>query len=309
MKKQDFGRRAFLAATGATFASSMLPIGVFATNSSILKKPIPKTGEEVPVIGMGTSRTFDVATDKSAVATSTEILNKFFEMGGRVIDSSPMYRSAEEVLGYCLKDIDEPGDMYAATKVWTQGKSQGIAQMEQSESYWGVDKFDLMAVHNFSDWKTQLATLQAWKSEGRIRHIGVTTSHGRFHPEMMDAIKNQESYDWVQFTYSIMEREAEKRLLPLALDHGKAVMVNRPFGRGGLFSRVRGKSLPDWASEIDVNSWGQFFLKFVVSHPAVTCAIPATSKVKNMADNMGANYGRLPDEKMRQEMIRFMDSL
>ena len=301
-----FGRREFMAGVAAV---AVTPLPILASQKSLIKKPIPKTGEQLPVVGMGTSRTFNVHSNPTALADSTSILKAFFDMGGTIIDSSPMYGSSEKVLGHCLTQLDEPDNMYAATKVWTMGRSQGIRQMTESQDLWGVDQFDLMAVHNFSDWKTQLETLKQWKDQGRLRHIGVTTSHGRSHGDMVNAISKEPAYDWVQFTYSIQERAAEERLLPLALEHGKAVMVNRPFGRGGLFSKVKGKSIPDWASEIDVESWGQFFLKFAVSHPAVTCAIPATSKVKHMQDNMGACYGRLPDEKMRAEMIRYMDAI
>ncbi|MEM7282261.1 MAG: aldo/keto reductase [Pseudomonadota bacterium] len=306
MVSQYLDRRAFIGGVAGAVGASFLPNGVFAAQNSRLTKTIPSTGEAVPVIGMGTSRTFDVNSDPNAVNNSIAILNAFFDMGGTIIDSSPMYGSSESVLGKCLNSIDEPKDMYAATKVWTTGESQGKQQMSQSQDLWGVDQFDLMAIHNFKDWQTHLKTLKAWKEQGKIRHIGITTSHGRFHSEMADAIVKQAEYDWVQFTYSIQERKAESRLLPMALEHGKAVMVNRPFGRGGLFSLVKGKALPDWAAEIDVQSWGQYFLKFVVSHPAVTCAIPATSKVKNMKDNMGANFGRLPDQKMREEMIKYV---
>ena len=304
MKNLD--RRQFIGGVAGAMGASLLPNMTWAKHHERILKQIPKTGEQVPVIGMGTSRTFDVESDPAAVKNSTAILQAFFDMGGTIIDSSPMYRSSEAVLGQCLADIDEPKDMYAATKVWTAGSSEGKRQMQESQELWGINRFDLMAIHNFKDWQTHLKTLEAWKDEGKIRHIGVTTSHGRSHGEMADAISKQPAYDWVQFTYSIQERRAEERLLPLALEHGKAVMVNRPFGRGGLFSLVKGKSLPDWASEIDVTSWGQYFLKFVVSHPAVTCAIPATSKVKNMKDNMGANFGRLPDQKMREEMIKYV---
>ena len=306
MVSKYLDRREFMGCVAGAAGASLLPLGVFAAEGSRVTKAIPKTGEQVPVVGMGTSRTFDVESDPNAVKNSTDILATFFDMGGTIIDSSPMYRSSEAVLGECLAGLDEPKDMYAATKVWTSGESQGRQQMDHSRELWGVDRFDLMAIHNFKDWKTHLETLKTWKEEGKIRHIGVTTSHGRFQGEMADAISKQPEYDWVQFTYSIQERKAEARLLPLALEHGKAVMVNRPFGRGGLFSLVKGKELPDWAAEIDVTSWAQYFLKFVVSHPAVTCAIPATSKVKHMKDNMGANFGRLPDQKMRQEMIKYI---
>ena len=219
-----------------------------------------------------------------------------------------MYGSAESVLGELLKRTRGRERLFAATKVWTLGKALGVRQMERSRQFWGVPRFDLMQVHNLLDWEAHLDTLLAMKAEGRIRYIGITTSHGRRHDEML-AIMRSRPIDFVQFSYSIGAREAERRLLPEAAERGLAVIVNRPFEHGGLFSAVRGKPLPGWAADIDCANWAQFFLKFAVSHPAVTCAIPATSKPAHVQENMGAAYGRLPDAALRQRMLRHFESL
>jgi diketogulonate reductase-like aldo/keto reductase len=273
-----------------------------------IKKPIPKSGEQLPVIGMGTSRTFDIDNDPQQLASLTEVLQIFFDQGGAVIDSSPMYGNAEQVTGDLLKTIKNKQALFAATKVWTWGKQEGIAQMQRSSQRMGVKVFDLMQIHNLRDWEVQLETLKAWKAEGKVRYIGITTSHGRFHDEL-EVILENEPFDFVQFSYNIMNRTVEERLLPIARERRIATLINRPFARGDLFRVVKGKALPAWASEMDVKSWGQFFLKFVVSHPDVTCAIPATSKPHHMLDNMGAGFGRLPDAAMRQRMIRYIETL
>jgi len=235
-------------------------------------------------------------------------LQTFFDNGGAVIDSSPMYGSAESVVGELLKKVSNKQALFAATKVWTYGKQNGIEQMQNSMRRMGVDVMDLMQIHNLRDWKIHLPTLRQWKEEGKIHYIGITTSHGRSHAEL-EQIMRKEPLDFVQFSYSIGNRTVEERLLPLAADRGVATLINRPFERGELFQRVKGKSLPDWSAEFDCRSWGQFFLKFIVSHPAVTCVIPATSKVYHMQDNMSAGLGRLPTETMRRRMIDTMESL
>jgi diketogulonate reductase-like aldo/keto reductase len=273
----------------------------------LITRPIPASGERLPVIGLGTSRTFDVGTDPEAQTRLRAVLSAFFAQGGRLIDSSPMYGSAEAVLGALLAAL-KPARLFAATKVWTDGREAGIAQMERSRALWGVARFDLMQIHNLRDWEVHIETLKQWKAEGKIRYIGITTSHGRAHEELARALE-REPFDFVQFSYSLAERKAESRLLPLAAERGIAVIVNRPFARGELFDKVRGRDLPEWAREFDCTSWAQFFLKFVVSHPAVTCAIPATSKVEHMADNMAAGFGRLPDEALRRRMLAYMESL
>ncbi|WP_455234685.1 aldo/keto reductase [Thiogranum longum] len=284
------------------------PSGLSAQQAAVIKKAIPSTGERLPVIGMGTSRTFDAGDDPQLQSTLLEVLQTFFDRGGAVIDSSPMYGSAEKVTGDLLKRISNKTSMFAATKVWTDGRQEGIEQMIRSMQLMGVERFDLMQIHNLRDWQVHLETLKAWKSEGKVRYIGITTSHGRFHDEL-EAILEIEPFDFVQFSYNIGNRVVEQRLLPIAAERGMATLINRPFQRGDLFRQVKGKPLPDWADEFDCASWGQFFLKFVVSHPAVTCAIPATSKPHHMMDNMGAGFGRLPDAALRKKMLAYFESL
>ena len=307
--KTKYGRRRFLKqAAGLGAAALTWPAWVSAKQATALKKAIPKSGEQIPVIGMGTSRTFDVGNDPVLRAQLGEVLQLFFDHGGAVIDSSPMYGSAEQVTGDLLANIKNKQALFAATKVWTWGKQEGLTQMQRSSERMGVKVFDLMQIHNLRDWEVHLATLKEWKAEGKVRYIGITTSHGRFHDEL-EVILENEPFDFVQFSYNIMNRTVEQRLLPIARERGIATLINRPFARGELFSLVKGKPLPEWAKDIDVNSWGQFFLKFVVSHPDVTCAIPATSKPHHMRDNMAAGFGQLPDAAMRQRMIEHISSL
>jgi len=279
-----------------------------AAASQAIRKPIPSSGERLPVIGMGSWLTFDVGDNVRARAVRTQVLQAFFDHGGALIDSSPMYGSSQEVIGHALAQARNKSALFAATKVWILGKGFGIRQMEDAGRLWGVPRFDLMQVHNLLDWETHLETLKAWKAEGRVRYIGVTTSHGRRHDDMAQVMQS-EPLDFVQFTYNVLDREAEQRLLPLAAERGIAVIVNRPFQRGSLFGRVRGKPLPPWAAEFDCRNWAQYLLKFVVSHPAVTCAIPATSRVDHMVENMGAGLGRLPDAAMRRRMVAHFESL
>jgi len=302
-------RRRFLQqSAGLTAAALSWPAWLSAKQLAPIKKAIPKTGEQLPVIGMGTSRTFDIGNDQALRQRLAEVLQIFFDQGGALIDSSPMYGNAEQVTGDLLKTIKNKQSLFAATKVWTWGKEEGISQMQRSSERMGVKVFDLMQIHNLRDWQVQLETLKAWKAEGKVRYIGITTSHGRFHDEL-EVILENEPFDFVQLSYNIMNRSVEERLLPIAKERGMATLINRPFARGDLFGVVKGQALPGWAKDIDVKSWGQFFLKFVVSHPAVTCAIPATSKPHHMLDNMGAGFGRLPDAATRQRMIRYLESL
>jgi diketogulonate reductase-like aldo/keto reductase len=235
------------------------------------------------------------------------VLQAFFAAGGGVIDSSPMYGSSERTLGACLQLLDDQGELFTATKVWTPTRWLGVQQMKTSMKLWGVPGFDLMQIHNMLDWETHIETLKAWKGQGRVRYIGITTSHGRRHNELEAALRKEEAFDFVQLTYNLLDREAESRLLPLAKDLGIAVIVNRPFRRGGLFERVQGKPLPPWAAEIGCSAWSQFFLKFILSHPAVTCAIPATRRVDHMRENLQAAMGDLPDPPMRQRMIDYAE--
>lgn len=304
--RERWTRRRFLQGLGMAAALPWMPRLGRAASGAVNTKPIPSSGERIPVIGLGTSRTLNApaGTARSALAP---VLQVFFDRGGLLIDSSPMYGAAEEVIGELLKATKHPG-VFAATKVWTDGKQAGIEQMEQSRGLWGVPRFDLMQIHNLRDWRVHIETLKDWKAQGRIRYIGITTSHGRMHDELERAL-GAERFDFVQLSYNLEDREVEDRLLPLAADRGIAVLVNRPFQRGGLFDKVRNKPLPPWASELAIASWGQYFLKFAVSHPAVTCAIPATSKVRHMEDNMGAGYGPLPDAATRKRMVEHIGSL
>ena len=293
------------AAFGAAAVFGPVPAGAVPT---VFTKPIPATGEQLPVIGMGSWITFDVGDDKAARAERVKVLQAFFDGGGAVVDSSPMYLSSQEVIGYCLAQIVNKDALFAATKVWTPGKEMGIGQMEGSRNLWGVERFDLLQIHNMLDWETHLETLLEWKQQGRVRYVGITTSHGRRHDDM-EAVMKTQPFDFVQFTYNILDREAEERLLPLAAERGLAVIVNRPFRRGDLIARFTGKPLPEWAAEIGCASWPQFLLKFAVSHPAVTCAIPATSRVDHMQENMAAASGPMPDAAMRARMSDYVKSL
>jgi diketogulonate reductase-like aldo/keto reductase len=305
----DLQRRRLLQALMALGISGpLLPGLVQAAEGPVITKPIPSSGEALPVIGVGSSRTFDALGDQQLMQRLQLVLQSFFDNQGALIDSSPMYGSAQAVIGQLLAKISNKDKLFSATKVWIDGEQAGIEQMEESRKLWGIRRFDLMQIHNLVDWYTHLETLNKMKAEGKLRYTGITTSHGRDHEEL-EAVLKQHQFDFLQLSYNIDNRIVEDRLLPIALDRGVAVIVNRPYQKGSLFSRVKGKALPDWASEIGVTSWGQYFLKYVVSHPAITCAIPATSKVKHMVDNMGAQTGKLPDEKMRQEMYRYFHSI
>lgn len=307
MGARRISRRTFLAWLTAA-GGGLCHIPAFAAAPDLITRAIPKTGERLPVIGMGTWVTFDVAGDPDAVAARKQVLQGFFDGGGSLIDSSPMYGSAESVLGDLLKRVGNKSRLFSATKVWTLGKALGMRQMERSREFWGVPRFDLMQIHNLLDWETHLDTLLAMKTEGRIRYIGITTSHGRRHEEM-ERIMASRPIDFVQFSYNLTDREAEQRLLPLAAERKLAVIVNRPFRHGSLFGAVRGQPLPGWARDIDCDNWAQFFLKFVASHPAVTCAIPATSKAAHVRENMGAARGRLPDAALRGRMVKYFEAL
>jgi diketogulonate reductase-like aldo/keto reductase len=300
-------RRVLQGAAGIAAAAVLGPRAFAAVARQVHMKPIPATGETIPAVGMGTWLTFNVAPYSDARDQRVEVLRAFFDVGGRLVDSSPMYGLAEAAVGYCREKLGGAPQLFAATKVWTPARLAGIAQMNLSFKLWGVGRFDLMQVHNMVDWETHLETLQQWKAEKRVRYIGITTSHGRRHDEMLEVIERQPDFDFVQFSYSIADREAERRLLPAAAAQGKAVLVNRPFRTGGLFERVAGKPLPDWAPAIRCTAWSQFFLKFAISHPAVTCAIPATSSVAHMRENMEALAGPLPDADQRRRMAEYFD--
>lgn len=301
----------YLAIAGSITGSMAGSWPVSATMASAGRhlRSIPSTGEKIPAIGLGSWLTFAIDVDDEQELTSRiAILRQFLARGGGMIDSSPMYGVAQEVIGKGLKRIGEHEGLFSATKVWTTGNRQGFLQMEESSQLWGLDKLDLMQVHNLVDWETHLPTLHTMKQNGDIRYLGMTTSHGRRHEELEHIMRTQQ-LDFVQFTYNMLDREAEEVLLPLAKDRGIAVIINRPFQRGGLFDRFERQPLPGWAGEIDCVNWAQFFLKFIISHPAVTCAIPATSQIEHLRENIAAGYGRLPDEAMRKKMLAYVQKL
>jgi aryl-alcohol dehydrogenase-like predicted oxidoreductase len=281
------------------------PHALFAEKVSMIKRTIPSSGEQLSVIGMGTSRTFSHDVSKRQLG---EVMQAFFDHGGQLIDSSPMYGPAESLVGDLLKTTNNTEALFVATKVWTYGKASGIEQMQQSMQRMGVEVIDLMQIHNLRHWKAHIHTLREWKAQGKIRYLGITTSHGSRHEEFEEVTK-AEPLDFVQFSYNLVNRVAEERLFPIVADKGIATVINRPFQRGRMFRTVKGKKLPEWAAEFDCKSWAQFFLKFVVSHPNVTNVIPATSKPHHMVDNMGAGYGRLPDARTRERMIKYFESL
>ena len=299
MKFMDSRRRALL----AVLAASVLPPAIAQTRR--MTKPIPSTGEALPVIGLGTWQTFDARGDKTA---QREVLKIFAEMGGRVVDSSPMYGAAESVVGELSAALGLRDRLFMATKVWTSGAEGGVRQMEDSFQRMRVERMDLMQVHNLLDVGTHTRTLREWKERNRVRYIGITHYSASAHAEVERWLK-AEAYDFLQINYSLGERDAEKRLLPLCAERKVAVIANRPFAEGSLFRKVKGKPLPPWASEYGIESWAQYFLKWIVSHPAVTCAIPATANPAHVRDNLGAGRGGLPDAAARRRMAEYFSGL
>jgi aryl-alcohol dehydrogenase-like predicted oxidoreductase len=272
------------------------------TKLALVQRAIPSSGESLPAIGLGTWQVFDVGQSAEQRAPLEQVLDLFTKLGGRLVDSSPMYGRAEQVVGDIATKLDLHKALFLATKVWTTGKQQGLDSMQQSFAKLQTKRIDLMQVHNLVDAKTHLATLRDWKEQGRVRYLGITHYVSSAFSEVAKLLR-AEKLDFVQINYSLLEREAEKEILPLAQDRGGAVIVNRPFGGGDLFSRVRQKPLPDWAAEFDCHSWAQFLLKWIVAHPAVTCAVPATSNVRHLEDNMQGGAGRLPDANLKQRMV------
>ena len=270
-----------------------------------MTKPIPSTGEALPVIGLGTWQTFDA---RGATTAQREVLKIFAEMGGRVVDSSPMYGAAESVVGELSAALGLRERLFMATKVWTSGAEGGVRQMEASLLRMRVERMDLMQVHNLLDVGTHTRTLREWKERNRVRYIGITHYSASAHAEVERWLK-AEAYDFLQINYSLGERDAEKRLLPLCAERKVAVIANRPFAEGSLFRKVKGKPLPPWASEYGIESWAQYFLKWIVSHPAVTCAIPATANPAHVRDNLGAGRGGLPDAAARRRMAEYFSGL
>lgn len=279
-----------------------------AQGGQILTKPIPSTGEALPVVGLGTWITFNVGKDPALQDECADVVAAFFTAGGRLIDSSPMYGSSQPTIGYALQKLGYPQPLFSAEKVWISDSQSGPAQMEQSRAYWGVPRFDLMQVHNLLSWERHLQTLLAMKSEGRLRYAGITTSEGRRHKDI-ERIMETQPIDFVQLTYNVLDRDVEARIMPLALERGIGVIVNRPFRQGDLIGRVGRHPLPGWVAETGATNWAQFLLKFIVSHPAVTCAIPATSRVDHVRENMAAATGILPDEALRRRMADYVRQL
>ena len=280
----------------------------FGERPGIMARKIPSTGEELPAIGLGTWQVFDAGSNAAARAPLREVIANFQKAGGKLIDSSPMYGSAESVAGDLVAELGLRGKLFIATKVWTRGRAEGIQEMERSFKRLRVERMDLMQVHNLLDVDVHTRTLLDWKSKNRIRYLGITHYTASAHGEVERQLKKAK-YDFLQINYSLAERDAENRLLPWCAQSGVAVIANRPFAEGAMFRRVRGKPLPAWAAGIGVASWAQFFLKWIVGHPAVTCAIPGTGSPEHIADNVAAGFGALPDEATRKRMAEHFDSL
>jgi aryl-alcohol dehydrogenase-like predicted oxidoreductase len=300
-------RRNFLRAGAGAIGALLMPDESSAA-SGLLARRIPKTGEEIPAVGLGTWQVFNVAGDAKEMAQAKETLKVFVGLGGRLVDSSPMYGSSESVTGQLAAELGVQAKLFVATKVWTSGRQAGIRQMEDSMKKLRVERLDLMQVHNLTDAQTHLATLRDWKQSGRIRYLGITHYHAGAHADLEKFLKPGE-LDFVQVNYSLAEPEAGRRLLRVAADNRTAVIVNRPFAEGAMFAQVKGKPLPEWAKDIGCASWAQFFLKWILGHPAVTCAIPGTRNPKHIADNLGAASDPLPDEALRRRMSDYFGSL
>jgi diketogulonate reductase-like aldo/keto reductase len=301
-------RRTLLAGMAAGTSATLLANNGSAQESAPLARKVPSSGEALPVVGLGTWITFNVGNDRAARDECAEVMRAFFADGGRMIDSSPMYGSSQDVIGYGLQKLSRPPALFAADKVWISSGTRGPAQIETSRQRWDVPRFDLLQVHNLLSWEEHLPMLLAMKREGRVRHVGITTSEGRRHRDI-ERIMATQPIDFVQVTYNVLDREVESRILPLARERGIGVIVNRPFRQGALITQVQRHRLPAWAAEIECANWAQFLLKFIVSHPDVTCAIPATSQVAHVRENMAAARGPLPDAAMRRRMVDYVEAL
>ena len=300
-------RRTFLTTTAIATAGAVAPVIAMESHAkTMMTRSIPGSAESLPVVGMGTWNTFDVGTSTQDRAPLLDVLKAFYESGARVIDSSPMYGRAEHTTGDLVQQLGRRASTFIATKVWTTGRDAGIAQIEQSMKLLKEPRLELLQIHNLLDWRTHLTTLRRLKAENKVRYTGVTHYTVAAHKDL-EQVLNAERFEFAQFNYSLATRDAERRLLPMCRDQGIAVMINRPFEEGALFTRVSGRKLPAYAKEFDCTSWAQFFLKYILSHPAVTCVIPATSRVAHMRDNLQAGFGRLPDENMRQRMVKELE--
>ena len=303
-------RRRFSQTLGLSLLpAAIAPVRVNANPAPIAKK-VPSSGEMINPIGMGTWQTFNVGTDTELRDARTEVLKTFFDLGGRMVDSSPMYGSSQDVMGYALEKLNSPAALFSAEKVWTSDGDATRTQIAQTADKWGVKNFDLIQIHNLLSWEDHLETLTRMKEDGEVRYIGITTSHGRRHRDLENILATRK-LDFVQLTYNTVDRDVEDRLLPIAQERGIAVIVNRPFQGGRLVDRLqrRNAPLPDWAPDYHCANWPQLLLKFVISHPAVTCAIPATTKVEHMQENMGAARGPLLDAKSRAALLSHMNNI
>jgi diketogulonate reductase-like aldo/keto reductase len=295
-------RRALQALAVAPLSGALRSSYAQAPSRAILTRPIPSTGEALPAVGLGSWITFNVGDDPAARDACAAVMRNFVDAGGRMIDSSPMYGSSQDTIGYGLRKAGLSARIFAADKVWISSGAEGRDQIERSCRKWQVTRFDLVEVHNLLDWQEHLPTLFAMKASGQLRYVGITTSEGRRHRDVEQIMRSQ-PLDFVQVTYNPVDREVEERILPLARDRGIAVIVNRPFRQGSLLRTLARQPLPSWSADLDCTSWAQFVLKFIVSHPAVTCVIPATTSVSHVRENVNAAAGHLPDAAMRQRMV------
>jgi aryl-alcohol dehydrogenase-like predicted oxidoreductase len=302
-------RREVLKAGLASGAALLLsPVRLDAQPAALIGRPVPSSGERLPVIGIGTARRWETVTTPSGMAPLRDVLRQLADRGGKVVDTAPSYGAAEAVAGELVADLGVRGSLFLATKVGATGRDAGIQEIEASFRRLRTSRIDLIAVHNLRDTATQLRTLRDLKQAGRIRYIGITTSFARQYADFERTMR-AEALDFIQVDYALDSREAAAAILPLAADRGMAVMINLPFGRGRLFQAVQGRALPPWAAGFDCASWAQFFLKYIVSHPAVTCCVPGTARVDHLVDNLGAAQGRLPDAVTRRRMEEFIDQL
>ncbi|WP_407941844.1 aldo/keto reductase [Methylobrevis albus] len=295
----------------AAFAAAMAalpPARGLAQTATPLTRTIPSSGEPIPAVGLGTWITFNVGDDPELRAECADVMAAFFAAGGRMIDSSPMYGSSQAVVGQGLERLGRPDALFSAEKVWTSSAADGPAQIEQTRRRWGVERFDLVQVHNLLGWEAHLATLLEMKAQGQLRYVGITTSEGRRH-DLFEEVMRRQPLDFVQLSYNPLDREAERRLLPLAAERGIAVIVNRPFRQGALTRRLDGAPLPGWAGELGATSWAQVILKFILAHPAVTVAIPATTRVDHVRENLAAAGGVLPDAALRERIAAHIGAL
>jgi diketogulonate reductase-like aldo/keto reductase len=304
----EITRRTFVQGSFAT-ATAFVPWQTTQVQAQPpLTKPIPSTGEALPVVGLGTWITFNVGADAELRDECAAVMGAFFSAGGRMIDSSPMYGSSQPTIGYGLRKLGRPLGLFSAEKVWTSNEASGPDQINRSRAHWDVPGFDLVQVHNLLSWEAHLRTLLAMKAEGQVRYVGITTSEGRRH-DLVEEIMRRQPIDFVQVTYNVLDREVERRILPLAQERGLAIIANRPFREGHLLRQIGRRPLPAWVHETGASSWAQFILKFIVSHPAVTCAIPATTRVDHIRENMAAAAGTLPDQALRRRMAAYVQEL